>query len=288
MITTLVPVLKDAQRLRYAVGAFNTNNLELSQAIIEAAVLENAPVIIQLSPKAMSYGGKPLFLLVKELAETAEVPVVIHLDHGKTMPDIETGLNWRMSSIMFDGSALTYEENLHQTKQVVRKAHRYKISVEGELGTIGGQEDRVSSKELIYPTANEVNNFAQESRVDALAVGLGTSHGLPVKGEHVDFLLLAEITKATKVPLVLHGASNLSPTTIRKAVHSGITKINIDTELRQVFTGAVRHQLAQKRNLYDLREYLGVAKEATIKRVQQKIKLFGSSNKANYAYSRFR
>ncbi|MDO8471649.1 MAG: class II fructose-bisphosphate aldolase [bacterium] len=288
MITTLVPVLHQAQLNRYAVGAFNTNNLEFSQAIIEAAHEEQAPVIIQLSPKAMVYGGKALFCLTQELAANTDVPVVIHLDHGRKLSDLKLGLEWQMSSVMMDASALSFKRNVDATKEAVRLAHRHRASVEGELGTIGGQEDYVTGDDQNSYSLDQIKIFAKETRVDALALGLGTSHGLPVKNEHVDQNILKQARAAVTTPLVLHGASNIAPLVIRKAILNGITKINIDTELRQPFTGAVRHALATDHRLFDPREYLGVARAAVKERVKQKIRLFGSANKANYGYPRFR
>lgn len=288
MITTLVPVLHQAQINRYAVGAFNSNNLEFSQAIIEAAHEEQAPVIIQLSPKAMEYGGKALFSLIQELAATTDVPVVIHLDHGKKMSDLKLGLQWKMSSVMMDASGCSFQRNLTATAEAVRLAHRYRASVEGELGTIGGQEDNLTGSAANNYNLDQVREFASKTRVDALALGLGTSHGLPVKNEHVDQALLKLARQAITTPLVLHGASNIAPLVIRRVILNGITKINIDTELRQPFSGAVRNALATDHRLFDPREYLGAARAAVKEKVKQKIRLFGSANKANYGYPRFR
>lgn len=287
MITTLKTVLQDAQRRHYAVGAFNTNNLEFSQAIIEAATDERSPVIIQLSPKALTYGAEALVVAVRLLAKAAPVPVVIHLDHGKSVADVEMALKWGFSSVMIDGSNLSFQKNVSLVNKVMKICKR-RVSVEAELGTIGGQEDYIHGRQLSYPSVDEVKKFVNETKVQALAIGLGTSHGLPIKHEHIEHELLRQIRDVCRTPLVLHGASNIAPITIRAAILHGITKINIDTELRQVFTGAVRHALTSDMKQFDVRVYLGAAKEATKARVAQKMRLFGSTGKATYAYIHIR
>lgn len=287
MITTLKPVLADAQKRHYAVGAFNTNNLEQSQGIIEAAQELNSPVIISISEAALDYGGQPLVALTRELALAAKIPVVIHLDHGRHLKVIQQAVEWGVSSVMIDASAYALTKNIALTREVVLWVRQKQISVEAELGTVGGTESYIIGEDILLPQPEEARQFIQETGVDALAVGLGTSHGLPVPNEHVDYRLLDEIVKLVETPLVLHGASNLPAETIRAAVRRGITKINIDTETRQAFTKAVRESL-RDRKLFDPRTYLGNARLAVSEVVRAKIKLFGGKSKAGYALPRYR
>lgn len=278
MLKSLSSVLTAARRGRYAVGAFNTNNLETTQAIVDAAETLHAPVILSISESALAYGGEELVALSRHRASRAAVPVVLHLDHGHSLESVRQALRFGFTSVMIDGSALPLSENITLTKKVVALARSKKISVEGEVGTIGGQEDGIGGG-IAYPTVETVRHFFTSTRVSALAVGLGTSHGLPVPHEHIELTLLEDIAAAVPIPLVLHGASNLSPLTIRAGIRRGICKINIDTELRQSFTAALRDSLRDA-DLIDLRSYLGSARAAVEAVVRQKCLLFGSVNKA--------
>ena len=287
MITTLIPVLAAAKQRQYAVGAFNVTNLELATAVIEAAEESCSPVIVQISEAGWSYGGAGLLPAVLALAQKTAVPVVIHLDHGRNRDNLEKAATSGFSSLMVDASSHTYNENVRLTSEVARLAHRKRLSVEGELGTFGGSEDGVKQV-IIYPNADDVAAFAKKTKVDALAVGLGTAHGLPVVNEHVELDLLESIVSKTAVPIVLHGASNLPAATIRAAIARGVCKINIDTELRQAFTAATREALRRDPAGFDPRVYLGAAREAVKKQVMLKMKLFGSINKATHAHARRR
>lgn len=286
MITTLRPVLRAAKRHGYAVGAFNISNLEEVQAVVGAAEDQRSPVIVAVSESGWKYGGVALLAATRALAEAAPVPVVIHLDHGHSLPLVSSLLPAGFSSVMMDASALSLRENIIQTGSIVDQAHRRRISVEGEIGTIGGSEDAAGVPQIIYPTPDDVALFVKKTGVDAVAVGLGTSHGLPVKDEHVEYELLTAITERITVPLVLHGASNLPPATIRAAIRKGICKINIDTELRQTFTQTVREYLRRHPDEFDPRQYLGLAREAVQNHIIQVLRLFGSVNHAADAGSR--
>ena len=286
MITTLRPVLQAAQRHGYAVGAFNVSNLEVTQAVIEAATQQRSPVIVSVSESGWQYGGEGLMAAIVTLAQAAPVPVVVHLDHGHSLRLVGSLLNRGFSSVMIDASALSLPQNIASTKAVVRLAHRRHISVEGEIGTIGGIEDRFGVPQIIYPTPSDVALFVKKTGVDAVAVGLGTSHGLPVKNEHVEHELLTAIREQVSVPLVLHGASNLPPTTIRAAIRKGIAKINIDTELRQSFTKAIAAHLHSHPDEFDPRGCLGAAREAVLQHVMGVMKLFGSVNRSHDAGTR--
>lgn len=277
MITTLSTVLKRARERHYAVPAFNCFNLETAQAIIQAAETSASPVIIQISESAMRYGGPSLMAAVRQLARDASVKVVIHLDHCTTLDSVSLGLKWGASSAMFDGSALRLIDNIAQTKRARQITYRYKASLEGEIGTIGGQESFVKGQAGVVDP-HEAAHFVRATRVDAVALGLGTSHGLPVPHETVHVETLKAYYNLCKTPVVLHGASNLPPATIRAAIRHGVTKVNVDTELRQAFTGAVRDYLQEHPAAYNPRDYLGPAREAAQARAVKLIRSFGAVN----------
>lgn len=280
---TLREVLAAAEAGGYAVGAFNTNNLEIVQAIVEAAEAERAPVILQASQGALKYAGvNYISAMVRAAAETSSIPIVLHLDHGTSFAQTMLCLRHGFTSVMFDGSGYALNENIAATRRVVEVAQAMGASVEGELGKIGGTEDDISvdGRDALLTDPQEARRFVDETGVDALAVAIGTAHG-PYKGvPRLDFDRLAAIDRLTGVPLVLHGASGVPDEQIRRAVALGVRKINIDTDLRQAFTGGVRQALQSGGSEYDPRKILGPAKEAMRNVVREKIRLFGCSGKA--------
>ncbi|MBT9173846.1 MAG: Fructose-bisphosphate aldolase [Syntrophomonadaceae bacterium] len=282
-LVTLKEVLAAAEAGGFAVGAFNANNLEIVQAIVEAAEAERSPVILQASQGALKYAGiKYIAALARVAAETSSVPVVLHLDHGTSFAQTMQCLRHGFTSVMFDGSGHVLEENIAATRRVVEVAQAMGASVEGELGKIGGTEDDISvdEREALLTDPQEARRFVEETEVDALAVAIGTAHG-PYKGmPRLDFDRLAAIDRLTAVPLVLHGASGVPDDSICRAVALGVRKINIDTDLRQAFTGGVRRALLDGGSEYDPRKILGPAKEAMKAVVREKIRLFGCSGKA--------
>lgn len=279
---TLCEVLAEAQKHHYAVGAFNANNMEIVQAIIEAAEEERAPVILQASQGALKYAGiEYITAMVKAAAQKATVPVVLHLDHGTSFAQAMQCLRYGFSSVMFDGSKYPLAENIAKTRQVVQVAHAMGVSVEGELGRIGGTEDDISvdEREAFFTDPAEAEQFVRETGIDALAVAIGTAHG-PYKGEPVlDFERLAAIKKVVPVPLVLHGASGVPAESIRKAIELGVCKINIDTELRQAFVRGVQRVIREHPDEIDPRKILGPAKEAMKAVVKEKMCLFGCAGR---------
>ncbi len=221
-ISTGIEVLQKAHKDNYAVGAFNFNNLETLQAILEAAEELNAPVIVETSEGAIHYAGADmLFRMVEVLAHRISIPVVMHLDHGKDFNIIMGALRAGYTSIMIDASSHPFEENIRQTKRVVEIAHAMGVSVEAELGTLKGIEDNVSVDErdatLIHP--DQAVTFVKETGIDYLAPAVGTSHGaFKYKGESkIDFERLKEVKRLTKIPLVLHGASGVPSSLVEKA-----------------------------------------------------------------------
>lgn len=282
----LVPMsllLAGARKGGYAVGAFNANNLEIVQGIVEAADELNSPVILQASQGAIKYAGLDyIAAIVKTASEKVKVPVALHLDHGTSFEQTVQCIRAGFSAVMFDGSKHAFEENIAKTRAVVEVAKAAGVSVEAELGKIGGTEDdiSVSDRDAMMTAPEEAQEFVARTGIDALAVAIGTAHG-PYKGEpRLDFDRLQKIRDLVDVPLVLHGASGVPEEAIQKAISLGICKINIDTDLRQAFTAAMKQVLAEKPGEFDPRKLLGPGREALKQVAKQKIQLFGSAGRA--------
>lgn len=280
MLASLSSVLAKAQKHRYAVGSFNTANLELTQAIIAAAEELHSPVIVATTEKALAYADiESLAVIVRTLGRRARIPVVLHLDHGRALETVKQAIRYQYTGIMFDGSKLPFAENLRLTRRTVRWAHAVNIPVEAELGSVGGREDvRRGTLQLTDPW--QARDFVHKTGIDALAVGIGSAHGLPVPEERLDFDRLREIRQRVRVPLVLHGASSTPPARIRRVIREGIAKINIDTDLRVAFTDAMRQYFRGHRSDYDPRNVLSASRQAVKRAVMQKMRLFGSAGKA--------
>lgn len=306
MLVNLNKILPRARRHHYAIGAFNTSNLEITQAIMQAAQELNAPVIIATSEKAIRYAGiENISQMVITLAKQTKIPVVLHLDHGSSFEIAKECIKFNYSSVMIDASRLPFKENLKITQQVVKHAHKRGVSVEAEIGRLAGVEDdiKVKKAEAIYTDPKEARKFAIESGCDALAIAIGTSHGAyKFKGKpklRID--ILKEIAKQIKIPLVLHGASGVKAEwinrvnkfggklshakgvpddLIKQAVKYGIAKINTDTDLRIAFTAGVREYLKKNPKDFDPRKIIGSARDMMKEVVKDRIKIFGSKNKA--------
>jgi len=281
MLVSSQKLLKNARRGGYALGAFNTNDLEFTQAIIAAAEKLSSPVIVQTSPKALEYAGaEELLGIIQTLGKKSKCPVVIHLDHGKE-PElvrqmIKLGLH---TSIMFDGSALSFGENVKLTAEMVKLAHRAGMSLEAELGAIGGREDYVKSR-MEYTDPEQAADFVNETNCDSLAVAIGNVHGEKIKGEKLRFDILESIAKLVAIPLVLHGSSNSTLEEFKKAISMGVAKINIDTELRQTFAKANAGFAKKHPRETDPRAIIGASRDAIKKVVEARIKDFGSAGEA--------
>ena len=271
-------MLCKAQAGGYAVGAFNAENLEMAQAIIAAAEAENAPVMIQTTPGTLKYAGPECFSgLVGRLARDAKVPAVLHLDHGNSYELAEKCAREGYTSLMIDGSKLPYEENIALTRRVVAMAGS--LPVEAELGTVGGKEDGMEARPQ-YTDPDQAVDFVSRTGIASFAVAIGTAHGI-YKGEpKLDLDRLAEVRARVDVPLVLHGTSGVPEDQVRGCIARGICKVNYATELRQVFTAAVRQALAELPDAYDPKKYLAEGRKAVQARVQELIRLLGSSGKA--------
>jgi fructose-bisphosphate aldolase, class II len=282
-LVPLAGLLEKADKEEYAIGAFNCNNMEIVQSIVMAAEAENSPVIIQASQGAIKYAGLGYIIaLARQAAEKSTVPVVLHLDHGTSFEQVMQCIRFGFTSVMYDGSHHPLEENIAQTKKVVEIARVFGISVEAELGRIGGTEDdiSVSDAEAFYTDPEEAERFVRETGVDALAVAVGTAHGQYKGDPKLDFERLSEISKRVSCPLVLHGSSGVSDDSIKKAIERGVRKINIDTNIREAFVGAMRKVLYNDPKEIDPRKVLGPARDAGIEIIRDKIRLFGSKGKA--------
>ncbi|MGX4686439.1 class II fructose-bisphosphate aldolase [Vagococcus sp. JNUCC 83] len=286
-LVSATEMLKKAKEGKYAVGAFNTNNLEWTKAILQGAQESNSPVMIQTSMGAAKYMGgyQVCYDLVKDLIDSMgiTVPVALHLDHGEyedALKCIEIGY----TSVMFDGSHLPFEENLEKAKDVVAKAHAKGVSVECEVGSIGGEEDGViGSGELADPAECKAMS---ETGIDFLAAGIGNIHGAyPENWAGLSFDRLAEIAEVIDgKPMVLHGGSGIPLDQIQKAISLGVSKINVNTECQEVFAAATRKYIEEGKDLegkgFDPRKLLAPGTKAVTDLVKERIEWFGSNGKA--------
>lgn len=306
-LVTSTEMFKKAYEGGYAIGAFNVNNMEIIQAITEAAKEEQAPLILQVSAGARKYAKHGyLVKLVEAALEDTDLPIVLHLDHGEDFEICKSCIDGGFTSVMIDGSKHSFEENIRLTKQVVDYAHDRGVVVEGELGRLAGIEDdvNVSAEDASYTRPEEVEEFVERTGVDSLAIAIGTSHGaFKFAGEpKLRFDILEEIQKRVPgFPIVLHGASSVVPEFVeminqyggnmpgaqgvpepmlRKAASMAVCKINIDSDLRLAMTGTIRKHFANHPDHFDPRQYLGPAREAIKEMVRHKIvNVLGCNNK---------
>jgi len=309
-------MFKDAMKNGYAVPAYNFNNMEQLQAIITACVKSRSPVILQVSKGAREYANPTLLRwmakgaieMMKEMTDKP-IPVALHLDHGDSFELCKSCIENGFSSVMIDGSHLPYEENVKLTRQVVEYAHKYDVTVEGELGVLAGIEEHVSSEKSHYTNPNDVEDFVKKTGADSLAISIGTSHGaykFKVKpGQPIPplrFDILEEIEKRIPgFPIVLHGASSvlqeyieminkydgkienavgIPEEQLRSAAKSAVCKINIDSDGRLVMTAIIRKIFAEKPQEFDPRKYLGPARDELIKMyIRKNVEVLGSANR---------
>lgn len=294
-------MFKKAYKNKYAIGAFNVNNMEIIQGIMGAANELSSPVILQASAGARKYAG-PVYLrkLVEAAVEENDIPIALHLDHGNSFEVCKNCIDSGFTSVMIDGSALPFEENMEVTKKVSDYAHKYNVTVEGELGSLAGIEESVSvsSEKSFYTDPNQVEEFVKNTNVDSLAIAIGTSHGAykfkPGQKPSLRFDILEEIeNKLPEFPIVLHGASSVIPefveeinkfggelkeaigipeNMLRKAAEMAVCKINVDSDLRLAMTAKIRKSLFEKPENFDPRNYLSPAREAIKEIVKHKIK----------------
>ena len=307
-LVTTKEMFKKSIEEKFAVGAFNINNMEFVQAIMDAAYAEKSPVILQTSSSAIKYARVPyLKKMIEAGLEEHDIPVALHLDHG---PDFETCkmcVDSGYTSVMFDGSKYDFEKNIELTKQVVEYAHERGVVVEAELGKLAGVEDdvNVAENDAIYTDPDQALEFVERTGCDSLAIAIGTSHGAyKFKGEaKLRFDILEKVKNLMpNVPIVLHGASTVIPEYVEmcnkyggnmpgakgvpdemlhEASMRGVSKINVDTDLRLAMTAAIREVFAETPEQFDPRKYMGPGRELIEETVKHKIRdVFGSSNKA--------
>ncbi|HIU52175.1 MAG TPA: class II fructose-1,6-bisphosphate aldolase [Candidatus Merdicola faecigallinarum] len=307
-LVTTKEMFEKSMKEHFAIGAFNVNNMEIIQGIVDAAAKQNSPVILQASSGAIKYARvNYLMKMVEAALEEHDIPVALHLDHG---PDFETCkmcVDSGFTSVMIDGSKYDFEENVRITKEVVDYAHAHGVVVEAELGKLAGIEDdvNVAAEDAMYTDPDQAAEFVKRTGCDSLAIAIGTSHGAyKFKGEaKLRFDILKEIKeKIPNTPIVLHGASTVIPELVKlcndnganipgakgvpdeilkEASISGVSKINVDTDLRLAMTGAIRKVFTEDPAAFDPRKYLKPARDLITETVEHKIRdVFGSSNKA--------
>lgn len=309
-LVTTTKMFQDAYKGGYAVGAFNVNNMEMIQAIVEAASECRSPVILQVSAGARKYAN-PVYLrhLVQAAVETTDIPIAMHLDHGADFEICKASIDGGFTSVMIDASSKPWEENIAITKKVVEYAHDHGVVVEAELGKLAGVEDdvNVAAHDAMFTSPDEVEEFTSRTGIDSLAIAIGTSHGAykfkPGQDPKLRIDILEEIgRRLPNFPVVLHGASSvpqdqvaivnqfggsmpdaigIPESELRKAAKLAVCKINIDSDLRVAFTAALRKHLAENPSHFDPRQYLGDARVNMKELVKHKIiNVLGSENKA--------
>ena len=283
-LVSMKEMLIKAREGHYAVGQFNINNLEWTEAILDEAQALNTPVILGVSEGAVKYMGGWLVVsaMVKAYIKSKNItiPVALHVDHGSSFEVVKAAIDAGFSSVMIDASHFPFEENIEITKKVVEYAHAKGVSVEAELGRVGGQEDHVVA-ETMYADPEECRVLVEKTGIDCLAPALGSVHG-PYHGEpKLGFDEMAYINNLLKMPLVLHGGSGIPDDQLRKAIDRGTAKINVNTESQQAWTAIVREVLEKDKNVYDPRKIIGPGKEGIKNVVRAKCEVFGCINKAN-------
>lgn len=305
MLVTGSDILVPARAGKYGVGAFNTNNMEITQAIIHTAEKLRSPVIVQMSEGAIKYGGQDLANIVKDIANRATVPVALHLDHGSSYASALNAIRMGFTSVMIDASHHAFDENVAETRRVVEAAHALGVSVESELGRLGGIEENiiVDEKDAFLTDPEEAVRFIEQTGTDYLAIAIGTSHGA-YKGKgrpYIDQARIARIGEMTSIPLVAHGssgvpadivqrfrdsggeigeASGIDDDDLRQACQHGIAKVNVDTDLRLASTVGIREVLHANPKEFDPRKIFGPARDVMAQVIEHKMRVLGSVGKA--------
>jgi tagatose 1,6-diphosphate aldolase GatY/KbaY len=282
MLIPTKTLLETATAKSFAIGAFNIYNLEGVKAVVQAAEASQSPAMLQMHPSSLRYGGSGLVALCMAAAKSASVPMSVQLDHSDSESAIAFALDAGISSIMADGSALPFQENLDFTLKMTELAHRKGAAVEAEIGRISGSEDSltVAEKEAKMTDPHEAVEFVAATKVDALAVTIGNVHGKYYSKPKLDFDRLAKVRKLIDIPLVLHGASGLPGDMIHRAIDLGICKFNVNTEVRVTYLESVKNLLTNKKGV-DLIEAMTTAVVAMQAVITQKMRLFGSAGKAD-------
>lgn len=280
-LVTSIKMLDDAKKGKYAVGAFNAENMEMVKAIIKAAEEVKAPVMIQTTPSTVKYASLDMFAaMVAAEAKEASVPVCLHLDHGSSFELAVNAMKAGYTSVMIDGSAKDFEGNVEVSKKVADVANALGIPVEAELGKVGGKEDDLEAEADTNTNPQEAKEFVERTGVTSLAVAIGTAHGFYAGTPVLDKVRVSEIKALVDIPLVLHGASGLSDEDVKECVERGICKVNFATELRVAYTDACKKLLAEKPETYDPKKLGVVGMEAVKELVKGRMKVCGCDGKA--------
>ncbi|MGL4106967.1 tagatose bisphosphate family class II aldolase [Clostridium sp. LP20] len=275
-------MLLNAQRDGYAVPAFNIHNLETLQVVVDTAVQMGSPVIIAGTPSTIEYAGAEYINAMAEVAaKKYNIPIAIHLDHFEDIEAIKKNIEIGFKSCMIDASKFEFEKNIAKVKEVVDYAHNLDVTVEAELGKLGGQEDDlvVDAKDAMYTNPKDAEEFVKRTGIDSLAVAIGTAHGLYKGAANLDFERLKEIREKVDIPLVLHGASDVPDELVMKAISLGICKVNVATDLKIPFSGALKEYFNEHPDANDPRKYMTPGKEAMKVIVEHKIRVCGSANR---------
>ena len=257
MVVSSARLMKRAEKENYAIPAFNIDNLESAMAVSEIMHEMRTPVIVQMIPRTLNYGGIAFYpAMMRELMADCPVDYALHLDHGSSLALAKKCVAGGFSSVMFDGSLMPFEDNIKFTKEVTDFALPMDVSVEGELGTIGGKEEGNTDLEASYTKVSEAEEFVRRTNVSTLAIGVGTAHGVYKGTPHINIERIKEIHAAIDTPLVLHGASGLSDEVLKDCIAAGITKINFATELRQAYTNGIKAEFAKDPEVFDPKIYM--------------------------------
>ena len=257
MVVSSARLMKRDEKENYAIPAFNIDNLESAMAVSEIMHEMRTPVIVQMIPRTLNYGGIAIYpAMMRELMADCPVDYALHLDHGSSLALAKKCVAGGFSSVMFDGSLMPFEDNIKFTKEVTDFALPMDVSVEGELGTIGGKEEGDTDLEASYTKVSEAEEFVRRTNVSTLAIGVGTAHGVYKGTPHINIERIKEIHAAIDTPLVLHGASGLSDEVLKDCIAAGITKINFATELRQAYTNGIKAEFAKDPEVFDPKIYM--------------------------------
>ena len=283
MLKNTKEMLEKAKNEKYAIPHFNINNLEWTKYILEVCQSNKSNVILGVSEGAAKYMGgyKTVYNMVSGLIEDLNITisVALHLDHGTSFESCKKAIDARFTSVMIDASRYSLEENITITKKVVEYAHTKNVTVEAEVGHIGGSEDGITS-EIAYATLEDCIKLKEATNIDSLAPALGSVHGIYKGAPNLDFERMSQIKEATNLPLVLHGGTGIYDEQIKKSIECGITKININTELQIKWTENIREYIKQNPNQYDPRKIISSGEKGVKEAILEKIQLLGSSNKA--------
>lgn len=283
MLVTSRELLLDAQRKKYAVGAFNVENMEMVLAVVSAAEETRSPIIMQTTPGTLKFAGIDMYFAnIKAAAERASVPVACHLDHGNTFDIAVQAFHAGYTSIMIDGSKLPFPENIALTKSVVDMCHAANIPVEAELGRVGGKEDTLDNTSTVNPFTNpeEAREFVARTGCDFLAVAIGTAHGVYKGVPQVNFEVLGKIRELVSIPLVLHGTSGVPDDQVIRCVSMGMCKVNYATDLRIAYTEGVKEYMQANPEKFDPKKYGAVGIEKVKSYVVDRMRVIGSCGHA--------